>query len=244
MQRKNPIKWSDDSLKKLELERQKFNRKIYNARRNPELRDVLPKPITKSDLNQKIDKFATKWDYNREIKSLQSAREKGAFAVVKNKKGLEITRWEKDDVKKRLDYINRKREEKRVKYDASRGEQSRSAKLSDLRRNKLMTKKWNFKEKSSKEEWDLFVSSIENEMYSGDNGDKYKNNYLTAIDNFLGEAGKELKDFLSDVPAETMLNAYWEDDELLRIQFISDPIQADIIANTVLEKWRNRIGQL
>ena len=86
----------------------------------PKLRDVLPKPITKSDLKQKIDKFATKWDYNREIKSLQSAREKGAFAVVKNKKGLEITRWEKEDVKKRLDYINRKREEKRVKYDASR----------------------------------------------------------------------------------------------------------------------------
>lgn len=244
MQRKNPIKWSDDSLKKLEIERQKFNRKIYNARRNPEMRDVLPKPISKSDLNQKIDKFATKWDYNREIKSLQSAREKGAFDVVKNKKGLELTRWEKEDVKKRLDYINRKREEKRVKYDASRGEQSRSAKLSDLRRNKLMAKKLNFDDKKSKEEWELFVTSIENEMYAKDKALIYKQNYLKTVENELGAAGLELYEYVEGLDEKIIANALWEKDELLRIGFLYDPIEQERRAKAALEHWMSYIDNL
>lgn len=241
MQRKNTIKWRDADLEKLESERLSFNRKIYYERRkNPEIRHILPDTIKKKDLKERIN---TRWDFNREIKSMQAIKEKGALSPVSNKKGVEITKWEYKDTKKRLSVLNKRREAKLQKYDKSRGEQSRIAKMSDLRRNRLTPKKFDFDKKSSKEEWDLFVKSIEKEMLGGDGGARYKANYLTAIDNYLGESGKELKEFLKDVDPQTMLDAYWEEDELLRIQFISDPIEAELISRSALEKWKLRVGQ-
>ena len=87
-------------------------------------------------------------------------------------------------------------------------------------------------------------SSIENEMYAKDKALIYKQNYLKAVENELGEAGLELYDFVEGLDEKIVAEALWDKDEMLWIKFVYDPIEQERRAKAALEHWMSYIDNL
>lgn len=244
MQRKPNIKWRKSDTEKLAQTIKNFNAKIsYHEKAHPELKSILPDKITSSEKKQMIEDFKkkTRQDFNREIKSLKRFQNKGAELPYTNKAGLTTTKWEKREYAIAHATVERMKAREREDYDTSR----ENIFLGVKKQKELEPKQNNFEKISSKRQWELTREAIEKKLdanFTSDTMEKYKTNYMNCIQINLGEAGDELLQFINQVPADVLYRHYWEDDEILKIQFTSDPLPAQDIADVTLEHWRNALG--
>ena len=236
MSRTSNIKWRKKDKQTISKTVQQFNAKITRTlKKHPEWADFMPERLTVQGLTEKIQ---TRKDYNREVRSVQRFLRKGAEAPFQSKSGIKTTRWEKKEVGYKVAQINRQRtiEAKRANVSTEKGT------MGSIEANNLKPKKYNI-DKIKPSEWDKFVNTVEKQVMSNYNYDKmvrYKENYLQAIIINLGTEGKakELYDYVSQLDPEFMYNVYY-DDPVLQIQFTSDPLPADMIAESALEHWQS-----
>lgn len=236
MSRTSNIKWRKKDKQTISKTVQQFNAKITRTlKKHPEWADFMPERLTVQGLTEKIQ---TRKDYNREVRSVQRFLRKGAEAPFQSKSGIKTTRWEKREVGYKVAQVNRQRtiEAKRANVSTEKGT------MGSIEANNLKPKKYNI-DKIKPSEWDKFVNTVEKQVMSNYNYDKmvrYKENYLKAVVRNLGTEGKakELYDYVSQLDPEFMYNVYY-DDPVLQIQFTSDPLPADMIAESALEHWQS-----
>ena len=236
MPRTSNIKWRKSDKQTISKTVQQFNAKITRTlKKHPEWADFMPERLTVKGLTEKIQ---TRKDYNREVRSVQRFLRKGAEAPYQSKSGIKTTHWEKKEIGYKVAQVNRQRtiEAKRANVSTEKGT------MGSIEANNLKPKKYNI-DKIKPSDWNKFVNTLEKQVMSNYNYDKrvrYKENYLKAIIRNLGTEGKakELYDYVSQLDPEFMYNVYY-DDPVLQIQFTSDPLPADMIAESALEHWQS-----
>jgi hypothetical protein len=245
MQRKPNITWRNSDTKKLEHQIKNFNAKVYYQRKkHPDVADILPQPIHKSDKLAMMEdlKQGTRKDFNKALNRLDRFSKSGAEKIVENKAGFKTTVWEvKEYDKIGINNINRDRESEREKYNLSRP----NMQMGTIKQNELNDKTSKFDKVRYKNEWEDAKRVIDKELrenYKYEKVEQYKKDYLNMIDMHLGSYGDDVYNFISKIPADVLYDMYWEDDEVLKLGFVYDAHDADIVADQIIESWRNHLG--
>lgn len=131
MGRQYNIKWSEADEKELKRVVRNYNAKINRlAKKNPEFKSSLPEKLDSEYVKKLKNMIVTRQDFNREINSLKRFSNKGSedmFVILDSgetiKKDIydsnpekyqstyqtKITRWEKNEINRRVPIINKKR---------------------------------------------------------------------------------------------------------------------------------------
>lgn len=247
MSRKSHIRWGESDAEKLAKEVKRFNAKVYRTRKkHPELADILPNTIKKADKKAIVEELKSlpRAEFTKKLNSLARFSERGAEKEIVSKTGNRVTRYEKKEVDIKVRIINARRTMERKINEVEKPSQTTRT-MGDMKHNELKPKSYDFDKIKKGKEWELFKATIDKQSradYSINKMEKYKANYLQCINDNLGEAGRELYNFISVIPAEVLYRKYWEEDAVLRIQFTSDPLPADDIAEESLSHWRENLG--
>ena len=118
------ISWNLDQKNELQRAVKNFNAKVGRLEKKyPELKHILPERVSVKELKGIID---TRRDLKREVNALKRFTSKdnkiekkqdgsftGVVTVPGNEYNMKVTKWQKEEMVRRVPYINRKREERR-----------------------------------------------------------------------------------------------------------------------------------
>lgn len=114
MSRRYNIRWREDDNDQLRKAVKNFNAKLTRLeKKNPELKNALPERVSVKQIKELID---TRQDLNRELNSLRRFTQIGAEEMVTipdSDYNLKTTKWQKEEMTRRIAVINRKREKRR-----------------------------------------------------------------------------------------------------------------------------------
>lgn len=127
MPRRYNIRWSEADQAELKRVVKNFNAKLTRlAKKDPQSAAALPERVSAAQLRDMIE---TRQDLNRELNALRRFSQKGAEELVTapdNDYNLKITKWQKEEMNRRIGVINRKRADRLKKMQdieaTSRGE--------------------------------------------------------------------------------------------------------------------------
>lgn len=252
MERKPNIRWKKGEVERVTKEIERFNNKVdYQKRKHPETADILPDRIKPAEFIKQASE-APRQDMKRQLNASNRFLKKDATDIVENSKGLKITKWEKKEYEYRHAVVERQKAEERKLFNIPVfSEQEKKDKkekhTGSERENNLQPRKFDIDDYDKGKGWEKAKTAIDKKLKSNYKIEKinhYKDVYLEMISKLLGESGDELYDFIKRVPAMELYKRYTADveDELLQIQFISDPLPADSIAISVLDRWRSELG--
>lgn len=105
------IRWQQSDNEALRKAVKNFNAKISRLQKKMSTKDVgaLPEKVTVKEMKELI---TTRQDLKREINALKRFSEKGAEKLVEvpdNKYNLKVTKWQRNEMTRRIGVINRKR---------------------------------------------------------------------------------------------------------------------------------------
>jgi len=235
MSKKYNIKWRKKDRKKVTNTVRKFNAKITRTlKKHPEWENYLPERINVKDT---ISMIETRQDFNRILNSYERFMKKGAEMPFTSQTGIQTTTWEKREVGYKVAQINRARTLETKKADVS----TYKGTMGSIESNNLKPKKYNI-DKIKPREWEYYKRTVNKQVkarYKDAKVQKYKENYLRTIRENLGygEKANELYDYVLKLDAKMMYDVYY-DDPILEIQFISDPLPVDTIAEKALQHWK------
>lgn len=224
------IKWRDSDTKKLANAVRSYNAKRTRLLKQvPELDEFLPPKASTKEIRAGVK---TRRDLENEIKSLKRFLEKGAEKPIVTKKGVKTTAYEKKELTIKINAINARRRAELEKAAPS----TEKGTMRTIRENNLLPKRKDL-ENIPKRDWAKFVESVEKQAkdsYSYDKMQRYKENLLKGLNNVFGEKGRTLIDLASKIPAETLVEMYYND-PVLQIDFIYDPLEMEVIIETMEE---------
>lgn len=114
MSRKYNIRWKESDKQDLRKAVKNFNAKISRLeKKNPALKNVLPEKISVAQMKNMIQ---TRQDLKREINALKRFSKRGAESIVNvpgNDYNLKTTKWQKQEMTRRIGNINRARKRRR-----------------------------------------------------------------------------------------------------------------------------------
>ena len=127
MSRTYNIRWQESDNQELKKAVKNFNAKITRLiKKNPSLKNVLPEKVS---VGQMRDLIETRQDLKREINALRRFTQRGAEELVEvpdNEYNLKTTKWQKEEMTRRIGNINKKRKKRLKELQAtelkSRGE--------------------------------------------------------------------------------------------------------------------------
>ena len=110
------IRWREDDQDALRKAVKNFNAKITRLeKKDPTQKSALPERVTVKQMRELID---TRQDLNRELNALRRFTRPGAEQLVEipeHEYNMKITKWQKEEMTRRVAIINRKRKDR---YDA------------------------------------------------------------------------------------------------------------------------------
>lgn len=113
MSKQYNIRWSESDNDQLRKAVKNFNAKISRLeKKNPKMKNALPEKVSVKQMKELID---TRQDLKRELNALKRFSRKGAEELVDvpdNKYNLQITKWQKNEMTRRVAVINRKRKKR------------------------------------------------------------------------------------------------------------------------------------
>lgn len=235
MSKRNNIRWRKKDYKEIATVARVFNSKLTRIlKAHPEWEGYMPERISTEELKSRIK---TRADFNRELNSFRRFMKKGAEMPLLTKHGIKTTQWEKKEVGYKVAQINRnrKREAKQANVSTEKGT------MGSIEGNNLKPKSYKIDNIRARE-WEMYKKTVDHQVkstYKSEKIQKYKENYLRAIVENLGEfdVAQELYDYVQQLDPALMYNAYY-DDPILQIQFTSDPLPAEMIAENALEHWK------
>ena len=124
MSRKYNIRWREADEKELQRVVKNYNAKLSRlAKKNPEMKSARPERVSAAQLRDMIE---TRQDLNRELNSLRRFSQKGAEEIVEvpdNDYNLKITKWQKEEITRRVAVINRTRAQRLKKMEGTEAAQ-------------------------------------------------------------------------------------------------------------------------
>lgn len=234
MQKRYNIKWRDTDEKELAKAVRKFNAKRTRLiKQVPELEEFLPPKQSTKDIKNAIK---TRRDYNNALNSLERFMRKGAEKPIITKEGIKTTAYEKKEIEIKVRAINQRRavELKKAAPSTEKGT------MGTVRNNNLKPKKYDI-DKIKKSDWEKFKESVEKQArdsYFQNKYERYKENFMKALENVFGEKGKKLQEIVKQIPAEQLTQMYY-DNPILQIDFIYDPLEMQVKIDAMVEHLNN-----
>ena len=115
MPKKYNIRWQESDNQELAKAVRNFNAKLKRLeKKNPKLKNVLPDKVSVAQMKNLIE---TRQDLKRELNALKRFSKRGAEEIIDvpgNDYNLKATKWQKEEMTRRIGVINRKRK-KRLK---------------------------------------------------------------------------------------------------------------------------------
>lgn len=119
MSKQHNIRWTENDLKELRRSVKNFNAKVKRLEDKYNGSDVvLPERMSVKELKEIV---TTRRDLQRELKSLQSFTQRGSEEIVNipnTNNNIEMTKWQREEMKKREKLINDKRYYRRKKLES------------------------------------------------------------------------------------------------------------------------------
>lgn len=113
MSRTYNIRWQESDNQELRRVVRNFNAKISRLeKKNPELKNVLPERTSVAQMKELIE---TRQDLKRELNALKRFSKRGSEQIVNvpgNDYNLKTTKWQKEEMTRRIGVINRKRKKR------------------------------------------------------------------------------------------------------------------------------------
>ena len=113
MSKRYNIRWNQYDSEQLRRAVKNFNAKISRLeKKDPKNKSALPEKVTVKQMRELID---TRQDLKRELNALQRFSRRGSEELVdvpESKYNLKITKWQKEEMSRRVGVINRKRKKK------------------------------------------------------------------------------------------------------------------------------------
>ena len=111
MSKQYNIRWKPDDSRELRKAVKNFNAKISRLeKKNPQIKNTLPEKVSVRELKGLID---TRQDFKREINALKRFSKRGAEELVSapnnQNDNTKITKWQKEEMNRRIPLINKKR---------------------------------------------------------------------------------------------------------------------------------------
>lgn len=220
---KPKMRWLKKDVAEWAKIRKNHNAKVSRLEKDPTFTGILPDRIYKTDVT-------TRADYNRIKKQVDIFTSRGSEKIVKYK-GQQIPFYEKKNVQAMVKSIAAKNAHKRKKLSHEGGTMGMNKDAEFL--------KPNLNKKRTQKEWEMFKKDLKAKYYDKNvlvRQSKYKETYLTMVDRFLGPYGKPIAELLEDVDPTILLEGSYQD-ALLTIQITSDPIEAELIGESVYNTW-------
>lgn len=240
MPRQSTIRWRESDRQNLNKEVRRFNAKLDRlARANPGIIESLPERLSVRKIKGEV---STRAELNRTYRSIDRFFKPGAADTITSEQGITITKYEKREIGIKVGIINRNRTIERKGADVS----TEKGTMGSIKSQNLQPKSFNFDRIRPGKEWDKFVESVEKQSkasYQKDKMEKYKENYLKTVKDNLGKKGDRLYDLIKGMDAKTLYEHYY-DDPVLQIQFISDPIPSDVIAEEAETRWTDLLAEI
>lgn len=224
-----------------------FNRKIdRQSKQHPEKRAALPKKITAQKFKEIEASIGSKRDFNRTVNRIKRFSKKGAEDVVTNKEGLSVTRWAKNEAA-RTNAANELR--KRARRESI--EPSTTTGTMGLAESKeFLPRTFDFENFKTEKEFEKFVDAVEYQLtdkYEQEKLDLYKENYLKAISEQLGDGkiAKQLYDYIEKMAPDKIFKGYNRDVDVkgyrrdfLSINFTYGHTDKEGAASSILDNWQ------
>jgi hypothetical protein len=113
MSKRYNIRWKQADSEELSKAVKNFNAKISRLeKKNPEIKNALPEKISVKQMKELID---TRQDLKRELNALRRFTQRGSEQLVDvpdNDYNLKMTKWQKQEMTRRIGVINRKRKKR------------------------------------------------------------------------------------------------------------------------------------
>lgn len=239
MQKRNSIRWRSADEKELAKAVRKFNAKRTRIiKAMPEMEEYLPKKASTKEIRQNVQ---TRRELKNELKSLERFMKKGAEKPILTQEGIKTTQYEKKEVGIKVRALNIRRAAERKKANVS----TEKGTMGSIRNAGLNPKKYDIN-KIKKSDWEKFVMGVEKmlkDSYSYEKYEAYKKNFITALENAFGMAGDKLIELAKQIPAETLVQMYY-DDPILQIDFIYDPIEMQAKVEAMEEHLQAYIDEM
>lgn len=219
MPSRHNIRWRASDNKELAYAVRAFNAKRTKMiNKNPLLEEYLPPKIEIDSLKQSIE---TRREYNNKIKSLKRFNAKSA-ELIKTNKGLILTKYEINEVRIKVRAINVRRAYERKRANVS----TETGTMGAIENANLKKKSFNI---NTIDNWGKYVETVEKQVhqkYYDEKKDRYKANFITALNDMFGSRANKIIDMISELDAETVVDLYYKD-PILQIDFVYDPLEMD-----------------
>lgn len=235
------IKWRPSDYQMIANRVRAFNGKLTRLiNKNPEIANYLPKRVSTSQIREQVK---TRNDLNNILNSLSRFSRKGAENPINTKSGIQTTAWQIKEATIRVGVINRRRkaELKRLNPSTEKGT------MGSIEENNLRPKRFN-PDRVKVQDWDKLLESINAQSrssYAAERASMYKANYLKALwklySPITAELYEEIYQIVTSLPDEKVYSASF-DDPVLTIGFTYDPLQASLIMEESLMRWKSYAG--
>lgn len=249
MSRKSRINWRESDAEKLNKTVKEFNAKINDVTRNNEhLAEFQPEKINAAEKKQLIDQFKNmpRSEFNKYINSMERYLQPGAERLKSNDQGVTVSKYEYKEIAYKVGELNRERTKARTAFEnleaTSRGESlgMKRSEMGSERMNELKPKKFNFNKMRNATEWKKYKASLFKQTnYNTKNQrlESYKDNYIKGLENAFGDYAKDIIDLIRELPAETVVNTYYKEQEAT-IEFFYEPQAMQDKLNILYDIWQ------
>ena len=226
------IRWRKKDSKTISNLVRQFNAKITRvSKARPEIAANQPDRINSQNLQKEL-KQLPRSKFNKRVKSMQAYLKKGAEMPYTTKSGVNTTVWQKNEITRQLQSINAQR-----RYIARHTLSKEKGNLNIINTENLRPRKNNI-ETIQPKNWEDYLKSLrraEVRRYDRAQLERYKENYLKAVRDLMGE-NNSLYETVQNLDPEILVDAYYNDPRA-SISFVYDPQEIDTIAAAANEAF-------
>lgn len=214
------IKWREQDKRKLQRAVKNFNAKITRvSKAHPDLAAIQPARRSAKEMEERL-KQMTRADYNRTIRALQRySSKKGSEQARVTDGGVTTSKWQLDQMRYDLAYINNRRERKQKVLNAQPG----SGLVYRLADENLYKIKDNSKT-ANLNDFMKFSRMLEEKLFNESDPvalDRYHQNFLSAIEDQFGSSSSVYQK-VAAMSDSAVFNLSWKFSEKFSFEFIYD----------------------
>lgn len=219
MSRRRKNNWKQDKREELRKAVRNFNDKIRRLeKKDPKNKAALPEKVKLKELESLLE---TKHDFNREINSLRRFSERGAEKLVKMPNNaydsVKITKWQRDDMRRRKRTINRNRKKRKELIESiemeSRGEKlgytkAQMGKISERELDPIKDFTPHMDHQDRREKFRVMLRESQNNYWKN-RDDIMKQAYIKSLENnFNPNEIVDIIDAIDDTPTDAFRRIY------------------------------------
>lgn len=251
MSKYHKINWRESDTKELARVVKNFNSKINRlVKSNPEIANILPEKVSTSALKSVIN---TRQDLKRELNALKRFSKRGSEVIVDvpgNDYNLQITKWQRTEMNRRVGIINRKRKARLEKISnleaTSRGEElgyTRSAigmgRATEVSLSPMNAFTRRMNQRDLKMKWNAILRESQSDYFTQKDF-RLRNNYIKALEqNFNVNDIQDVIDKINKMDINDFLEIFEQEGGTLELAYPPNREQYEGYVNALRTTWNS-----